>query len=274
MKLKELPVSLYKEMVLSWVSPRKIVSPEAKVLPVIVSLTTIESRLSIVHLAVRSILTQKSIPSKVVLWLNVSLEEKIPHSLRELETSGRFECRFTVEDCPHVKLIPSLLEFPDATVVTCDDDAMYRSGWLERIYATSLKYPGAVVSNRLRTIVYDKNKELLPYRKWIYTPSQKWQFQLPIGAEGVLYPSGCFAKEVTDFHLALKLAPKADDLWFKALSLVNETPCVLTENPVKESIPIRNSQKISLKKTNIRQDRNRLQWLDLTAYFQLDKLLK
>ena len=69
--------------------------------------------------------------------------------------------------------------------------------------------------------------------------------------------------------LFLKLTPKADDLWFKAMALRNNIHPKLSEIPVKEPIPILGTQAISLKKENVDQDKNLQQWKDLEDYFQL-----
>jgi len=273
MKLKEWPVSLAKEFGLRLISNKKLCNPSGEVLPLIVSLTTIESRLPMVHITIRGILSQKAIPEKVVLWLNEGLKDKIPTSLVKLQQSDFFEIRFTPFDAPHVKLLPSLNAFPNKVIVTSDDDAIYKEGWLSGLYQTSLRNPGCVIANRLRTVQYDDAKQLLPYREWRYNSKADDCYSLPIGAEGALYPVGCFVPEVIDYELAMKLAPKADDLWYKALSLKKGTVSLLSDACPGDSIPLRSTQRISLKKTNVKQDMNRVQWQNLVDYFELEPLL-
>jgi hypothetical protein len=70
MKLKEHPGSLYHTPKLRFNSLEKITKSSNNELPVIVSLTTIPSRLQKVHITIRSILTQNPKPKKVVLWIN------------------------------------------------------------------------------------------------------------------------------------------------------------------------------------------------------------
>ena len=89
-------------------------------------------------------------------------------------------------------------------------------------------------------------------------------------AGGILYPPGALNSQITDYELALKLAPKNDDLWFKAMALLNNTTIRLSENPSKVFIPIPGTQKISLKKINVVKNFNVDQWNDLTEYFKLD----
>jgi len=45
----------------------------------------------------------------------------------------------------------------------------------------------------------------------------------PVGCGGVLYPPKSLYKDVTDYEIAARLAPAADDIWFWAMALVNGT---------------------------------------------------
>jgi hypothetical protein len=65
------------------------------------------------------------------------------------------------------------------------------------------------------------------------------------------------------------LAPKADDLWFKAMELRQSTPVRLCTKLVPEPIPIIGTQSFSLKKENVDRDLNVDQWQNLSDYFKL-----
>ncbi len=268
MKLKELPSSIYRSKRLQLTNVKKFTSPEGKILPIIVSLTTIPSRLNVVHITIKSILIQNTIPKKIVLWLNKDIG-RIPKKLKALESTF-FEINYSSYNSPHRKLLHSLAKFPNDIIVTSDDDCIYNEGWLASLYNTYLDNKKCIVANRVRTITYNEKKELLPYKQWTYNPNNSEVFNLPIGAEGVLYPPGCFSDEVTDFSLAHELSPRADDLWYKAMSLKIGTKSILASNRPDKAIPLIGTQKISLKKENVSQDYNRTQWLNLTEYLNLD----
>ena len=93
---------------------------------------------------------------------------------------------------------------------------------------------------------------------------------MAIGAGGILYPPKSLNPIVTDVELFLKLAPKADDLWFKAMSLIDGVQVFQSKNPPKRLIPLIGTQKISLKKENVDKDLNLKQWEQLTDYFNLE----
>lgn len=269
MKVKEIPISLSYQTLLLSKSKNQFEKGKASI-PVIVSLASIPSRLSIVHITIRSILNQSILPKKIILWLHEDLEDKIPKKLSSL-TGDLFKIRYSNYSSSHRKLVETLKFFPNTIVVTCDDDMMYRKNWLSKLYEEHQKKIKKIIGNQTRCISYTDSGELLAYRDWSsgITSCPNKNTTLPIGASGTLYPVDSLDKQVYDQQLFLKLAPKADDLWFKAMALLKGTESVQAENSGKEPIPIWGSQKVSLKKINITEDKNRTQWLALAQHFKL-----
>ena len=268
MKLKEYPISFYNTLKLVSI-PLSRLNDKSSSVPVIVSLTTIESRLNKVHITLRSVMNQTVKPERIILWINENDKNKIPKSL-EMLTGDLLEIKFTAHRSSHKKLLPTLELFPDKTIVTCDDDLIYEREWLEKLYATHVKYPKDIICNKARQIAIDENNKTLDYKFWKYTSENNPIKNLAIGEGGILYPPGALNSQITDYELALTLAPKNDDLWFKAMALLNNTTVRLSENPSKVFIPIPGTQKISLKKINVVKNFNVDQWNDLTEYFKLD----
>jgi hypothetical protein len=270
MKLKEIPLSIYTSMKLSALSKRTLDTQAKNEIPVIVSLTSIPSRLHTLQLTIRSILNQDVRPKKIILWLHNSLKNEIPSGLGLLE-SDLFQIQYSDLTCSHRKLIHSLELFPKDIIITCDDDMMYRSDWLRLLYNEHLENLDNIIANQTRYIQYTKNGDLRPYKEWIYENKKPFNAKavIPIGAEGVLYPPDQLSEQTTNTDLFLDLTPRADDLWFKAMALLNGTNAILAKKRAKTPIPILGSQKYSLKKSNIGGDKNRTQWLALTNYFNI-----
>ncbi|MEP2279063.1 glycosyltransferase [Maribacter sp.] len=270
MKLKEIPVSIYNSAKLLALSSDSMISESKEEIPVIVSLTSIPSRLSTLHITIRSLLNQDTRPKKIVLWLHHSLKNKIPKKLKALE-SGLFEIMFSDLTCSHRKLIHSLELFSDDIIITCDDDMIYRTNWLRLLYTEHKLNPKKIIANQTRYITYNKVGELQSYKNWVFNKNLKYNESaiIPIGAEGVLYPPKSLSEKVTDVDLFLELAPKADDLWFKAMAILKGTNSVQAKNKAKAPIPIIGSQKQSLKKSNIGGDKNKTQWLAITNHFNI-----
>lgn len=187
--VKELPISLFKSLQLLSIPKKRLVKPVKEKVPVIISLTSIPSRLNTLHLVVRSLLMQDVAAEKIVLWLKTDLKDTIPSALKKL-ISTRFEIRYSELNCSHRKLIHSLELFPNHVIVTCDDDLMYRKNWLSTIYKEHQKQPEKIIGNHTVHIQHDDTGQPIPFKKWKYPQSKKvnpWAIT-PIGAWGVLYP--------------------------------------------------------------------------------------
>jgi hypothetical protein len=267
MKLKEIPISLYKSWYLNSLNHTRLMNTNREKVGVVVSLTTIPSRLSSLHLVIRSLLVQSLLPERIVLWVHESLEGKLPKKLISL-CGGLFEIRYTKGTASHRKLVHSLVAFPGSPIVTCDDDLLYPKDWLENLAEEAKKYPENILANQTRYIRYYPDGRVIPYSEWQY-PQDTFNKMavIGIGAGGVWYPLGALDPQVTDELLFMALAPRADDLWFKAASLLKGTPTKQTKQPTATPTPIIGSQKVALKKTNIGQDKNRTQWEALVTHF-------
>ncbi|MGB5238917.1 MAG: hypothetical protein WBM43_01470 [Flavobacteriaceae bacterium] len=273
--VKELPLYLLHSLKLSTIPKSRLGKQSKETLPIIVSLTSIESRLKSLHLVIRSLLTQSQLPQKIVLWLHQDLKEKLPGSLTKLE-SDLFEICYTHLRSSHKKLIHSLEKYPESIIVTCDDDLMYRKNWLSLIYAASQDFPGYIIGNETLHVNYSKEGEPLPYRKWKYPENalENDNAIIAIGAWGILYPPHSLNKKVFDTKLFMELAPFSDDFWFKAMALLEQTKTKQASITPKEPIPIAGTQKISLKKMNIKGVKNDVQWKTLSDYFDLLKYIE
>lgn len=272
--VKELPKSIIYSTYLYFASSKMLMNKKKEPLPVIVSLTSIPSRLNALDLVIKSILNQTHLPTKIVLWLHNDLKNNIPNRLKKLPSSI-FEIKFSTLDCPHLKLLESLRAFPDSIIITCDDDLIYREKWLINLYQEHLKHPKDIIANgtyQIKLINYSSYSPYAEWRKKDENINSKTTFA--IGVLGVLYPPKWYPEIIFDTKLFLKLTPKNDDLWFKAMALLNKTATRQSDNKPKEPIPIIGSQKIALKKDNVSKQRNDTQWAALSEYFNLSKLLK
>ena len=106
---------------------------------VVVSLTSFPAAIAYAEGAVRSLLRGSVLPDKLVLYVTLSqfAENEMPESLLQLEQENPiFEIRNYDRDIrSYRKLIPALLDFPEAIIVTVDDDVAYHPHMLRDLLA-------------------------------------------------------------------------------------------------------------------------------------------
>jgi hypothetical protein len=208
-------------------------SQRPKASKVIVSLTSYGHRLATVHLTLLSLLNQTVVPDKVILWLSEEefKGQKLPKILTDLQAYG-----LTIDYCNDIgsykKLIPSLTRFPDQLIITFDDDVIYPCNHIERLLQAYNQHPEAIICHHARKMIMS-DTNIQPYCQWPFViEGCRSNRLLPIGLGGVLYPPHSLHALVNDSELFLKLAPKADDLWFKCMALKQGTPTIIVDEPL------------------------------------------
>ena len=272
MKIKEYPGSFFRSLEMRFFlrKSRKVYRHTHQA-DCVVSLTSIPNRLPQIELTIASLLAQSTPPKKIILWLNDSLQDALPRSLASLQREN-FAIRFRQGNSSHRKLIFTLSEFSEDVIVTCDDDVMYSKNWLESLMADHFQHPAAVLCHECREVSHDHKGHLKPYREWttITAPGYTAEGLVPIGYGGVLYPPRSLHRDTLNEALFMELAPKADDLWFRAMSYLQGTEVRKCTQPSEKPIPIIGAKGSSLAKTNIKADGNRQQWLAICRHYDIN----
>lgn len=199
----------------------------------IISLTSFPDRVSTVHKTVQSILDQTVLPEKIILWLAEeqfpNRKGSLPRALRKLEKKG-LDIRFCKDLKPHKKYYYTMLEYPDYTIITIDDDVVYDPDLIEVLLDSYTKFPHAISGMRVHRITFSDGK-INPYNSWNFLDETLYNnpsmLAIATGAGGVLYPPGILSKEVFDEDLILKTCLFGDDLWLKVNEVINGIPTVL-----------------------------------------------
>lgn len=196
--------------------------------PLIVSLTTYSKRIYDVHLTIESLMQQTIKANRIILWLdeNEFDDSNIPSVLKEQVKRGLEIC-FCKNLKSYKKIIPTLQDNLCSTIVTVDDDVIYPNDMLERMIKAYKKDEKCIYYCRGR-IIGKKGKSINPYNKWKMVEDSNNRFDvIPTGIGGVFYPAGCFNKEVLNEDVFMSLCPNADDIWLRAMTLMNGFPCKL-----------------------------------------------
>lgn len=233
---------------------------------VIVSMTSFPAAITYAEKAVRSILQGSVLPDKVVLYLTFSQFENntIPECLTSLSKSNPiFEVRnYDMDIRSYRKLIPVLTDFPEAVIVTVDDDVAYHKHMLRDLLDLHSQIPDAILANRAKRIKIGK-----PYRTWkkyrwyhfLFKGIHRSFLNIQTGVGGVLYPPHCLRNEMMNVELFTKIAPSTDDIWFWAAGVANGFPVIpMPFGRHNKPRGLHKPKSLSLKATNFKgkTDRN------------------
>lgn len=248
------------------------IKSEQRDVPIVVSLATIPERLGKVHIAVESLLRQTLKPNRIILWMSESQAGRtLPFVLRNQMRRG-LEIRFVVDIGPYGKAIYALKEQTNNLVVTADDDTIYPPRWLEQLVKAYQQETHCVHCHRARWMTTDKDRRLRPYTEWDllaqdYISSSLLLF--PTGVGGILYPPGVLHPEVFNDAVFRKICSTADDIWFKAMSLLNGVPCKKVSFFHREFPQVRGTQTKALWKENLKEGRNDIQLRAVFEHYDL-----
>jgi hypothetical protein len=244
-------------------------------IPLIVSLTTIPERLEKMSVATESLLRQTLKPDRIVLWLDEKLAGKLPSWLRRQRERG-LEVRFVRDIGPYTKVIYALKEFAGDLVVACDDDVIYPRDWLKDLAEAHAREPQCVICHKARRMAVDPGGGLRPYNEWKISggdcPVPSFSI-FPICTGGILYPPGALHPEVFNEAVFRKICPIADDVWMKAMSLLNNVRCHKVAPVSMQFVSVRGTQHKTLASENMARGRNDVQLRAVFDHYNLQPVL-
>lgn len=246
---------------------------------VIVSLTSYGTRLDNCYLAVESLLHQTLKPNRIVLWLDEKIysdPERIPFTLRK-QTERGLEIRLCEDIRSYKKLIPALESSRESVIITVDDDLMYPVFFVEKMVDAYRRDNSKIYFFLGHRMMFGRNGLPLPYRRFMKIDATGSSLvNMPIGVGGVLYPPGCFDERVVDRKLFMELCPTADDVWFKAMSLLKGTECEKIEVPNvrMQFVDVPNVETDKLEYINVTKGRNDVQLRNVFERFDLKNRVK
>ncbi len=238
--------------------------------PIIVSITSYPARIHEAVLAIQTIYRQTMQPDKVILWLGEkkfpNKNKDLPEELLRLITEKGLEIRWCEDLGPHTKYFYAFQEYPDALVITIDDDILYPPDRIENLYQCYLRFPNAVSAGRADFVPVSEFDEMPPVTTWpeevdawILQPSMQLY---AMGVNGVLYPTVLFSQvsELLDKETIWCVCPYADDLWLKAMQAVAGIPVVVSEPDQPLPLSTVESQATALWHYNCVDGGNNVQW--------------
>ena len=210
---------LKEALLVLWLSlPMGFLFTATRSVPVIASLTTYPPRISKSWLAVETLLRQNVKPERLVLVLNTEEfpSRKLPRRIVRQTRRGLEILWAHRNGRSHDKLIPVRAAFPQATIVTFDDDKFFPRDLLEKLTEASDQSPGKVIGARGWEVRRGEVDDEIHFGEgWTRAgPDSSGQHLFLPGGNGCLYPYDSLHAIVDDLDEALRVTPAADDVWF------------------------------------------------------------
>ena len=197
-----------------------------RILPsdLIVSLTSYGDRLKYAALSIESIMQGTMKPNKIVLSISEKHKGSLPILLQKQQQRG-LEILYCKDIRSYTKLIPVLRKYPEAFVITIDDDCIYNQDLVENLVNASINNPNEICANRVHRITFNDNGNIKKYNEWKHGSNIEDASYLNFltGVGGVLYPPHSLFEEVTDETTFLDICRYADDVWFFAMAVKKGT---------------------------------------------------
>jgi hypothetical protein len=240
----------------------------------IVSLTSFPARINDIWITIETILRQSFKPDKIILWLAEEQfpDKKLPDSLTNLVDRG-----LTILYCKdlrsHKKYYYSFIQFPEANIITMDDDVYYPRDTLKNLIELHSKNKNLVAANRAHKITFSKGK-MNKYNQWKHNVPVRLPSHLlvPTGIGGTLYPPGVLTKDTLNEDLIRELCFYADDIWLKVMELKSNVMVVTNNRFNKSFVSVKATQENKLTSINIYSKGNDSYFKNTLEYFNINIL--
>ena len=243
---------------------------------VIISFTTIPSRMDKVWITIESLLRQTCKPDEIILWLakDEFKGNDFPKRVKQQMRRG-----LTIRYCDNLKsykkFYDTMKENPDAFVVTVDDDIIYPEKMLELLLKTYEENPNCIICNRSH-LMRKSHGKLLPYCRWTYWVDRKEILPEPsfqnffTSGGGTLFPVFLLDRRILEKDVFMKMAPLADDVWLNFVCWISGLKTKNTKSAFGNILLIESSAKKGLLLENVDKNKNDVQIQAVLDYLKID----
>lgn len=199
-----------------------------------------------------------------MLWLSEQemCGHRMPERLSQLCRYG-LEIHYVSSELTSLnKLYFASKAFPEATLVTADDDIFYPRWWLSGLLEGAKRHPDCVICYRghLLRKAANGNSLLMRYEDMrafpMPEPLPPSFALLPTGVSGALYPPGSLPPAFFDTQQYESLSKGCDDIWCRTMTMLNGIRAVRVFPFNLHFVPVLAWKSPKLSHLNIKQGRN------------------
>ena len=179
---------------------------------VVVTLTTVPDRVTLILPAVRSLLDQTWAADRIILaWPRHSIRSGVPYPPPPPLPEG-VEILHCEDQGPATKLLPALRAEPDAILIVADDDVIYPEDFIETLVRAHRKEPTAALGWRGWKLEQGRDpRELDHVFATAVETSEK--VDILLGTWGYLVPPHVLGEDIHSFENWPKEVRWVDDIW-------------------------------------------------------------
>ena len=218
---------------------------------IIISLTTIYSRIDIARYTIESLVRQSGVQGyNYIIILNLSKKSylldkgitSIPVWLNGHKEDA-LEVNWVENTGSYRKLLPVIDRIQDDDmVITVDDDVIYGHNWLCRLMEAVRDHSDKIICGTAKKPVYNIIHSNQSYINWVSAePGESGLNLIPIGVGSVAYRKAFFDLPFLLDPRFKNLAPTTDDIWFKAASALKKTHVYVAPGVMDEVHKIKTS---------------------------------
>lgn len=150
----------------------------------------------------------------------------IPPALR-LQMERGLEINYCEDYWSFKKIIPTLRRFPEAVIITVDDDCLYNFDMLENMILAYKQDSKSIWGNVMHDITFDSSNNIKSYMDWdrtIENTDEPSNLHFITSVGGVLYPPHSLHPDVLRDEIFMDICKTNDDIWCYVMALLAGTP--------------------------------------------------
>jgi hypothetical protein len=196
----------------------------------IISMTTIPSRLEQLKYVIESIVNQTIFDKVKYFYINLQDNMSEEQIQKYYDTYGNINEKIVFKVVDHkwrsaCKLIPTLENHKDDVIITVDDDIKYPSDMLAALYNKWKLFPNTIVSIESNPITI-VNNEIRYLFNMIDLKFEQIGFSKYL-SNACLFCPNCFSDEIFDFEKFMKITNGFhDEIWFWINSTLNNVKSI------------------------------------------------
>ena len=201
---------------------------------IVVSLSAEEDDFDNLEYTLFSIFNQSIPPDNVLLWVSDEYElSDLPYSVTQFIKNG-LDVRFVKYAGSFTKVLYSLKEFKDSIVVIADENIIYPKNWLAKLYVSYVSNPNDIHAHTVACVTEDKERigSVKTWKKFAGMEKADYNY-FPFESGGILYPPGCFIREIFRDDIYSKKVNTSWEIWSWVIALVSGRKIRLVNGHIK-----------------------------------------